>query len=180
MLKKSKLNTPPPEGTPKDKMQLQQALKIAESVKAQLSPHCNRIAIAGSIRRQKADPKDIEIVAIPKPYETGLFESGIAAVVNRWQKVKGELPCKYTQRILPEGIKLDLFFATPENWGLIFALRTGSANFSHKVLATKWVKMGYKSENGLLTREGEVYIIPEEKDLFNLLGLEWVKPELRI
>ena len=93
-------------------MQLCKIQRIANSVLKELKPYCERIEIAGSIRRQKPDPNDIEIVAIPKPYDVGLFESGIATVINKWQKVKGELPCKYTQRLLPEGVKLDLFFAT--------------------------------------------------------------------
>lgn len=160
-------------------MKYEEAFEIAEKVKALLSPHCERIEIAGSIRRKKPDVKDIEIVAIPKPFEIGLFESGIATVVNQWQKVKGELPCKYTQRILPEGIKLDLFFAERGNWGLIYAIRTGSADYSHKVLATEWVKRGYKSEGGYLVANGKQIAVPEEEDLFNRIGVPFVAPELR-
>ena len=160
-------------------MELEKALKIAEQVREQLSPHCERCEIAGSVRRRRAHVKDIEIVAIPKPYDVGLFESGIATVVNRWKKVKGELPCKYTQRILPGGIKLDLFFATPDNWGLIYAVRTGSALYSHNILANRWVKFGYKSKDGILERNGKKYFIREEMDLFKLLGLPWVWPQDR-
>ncbi len=160
-------------------MKLEQALEIAEKVKALLAPHCERIEIAGSIRRKKPDVKDIEIVAIPKPFDTGLFESGIATVANQWQKVKGELPCKYTQRILPEGIKLDLFFAERGNWGLIYAIRTGSADYSHKVLATEWVKRGYKSEGGYLVANGRQIAVPEEEDLFRRIGVPFKAPELR-
>jgi DNA polymerase/3'-5' exonuclease PolX len=161
-------------------MNYHQAIEIADEVKALLEPHCERIAIAGSIRRQKPEVKDIEIVAIPKPYDIGLFESGIATVVNRWQKVKGELPCKYTQRILPQGIKLDLFFAEPGNWGLIYAIRTGSADYSHKVLATGWVKKGFKSENGyLISSNGNKRMVPEESDLFNIIGIPYKEPKLR-
>jgi DNA polymerase/3'-5' exonuclease PolX len=156
------------------------AIKIAEAVKEQLIPHCERIEIAGSIRRKKLDVKDIEIVAIPKPYEIGLFESGIATVINRWEKVKGELPCKYTQRILPEGIKLDLFFAEPRNWGLILAIRTGSADYSHKVLATGWVSAGYKSVNGVLTTlTDQKIVVAEEIDLFKLIGVPYTEPKYR-
>jgi DNA polymerase/3'-5' exonuclease PolX len=155
------------------------ALEMAKKYKAILEPHCKRIEIAGSIRRKKAKVGDIELVAIPKPYDTGLFESGIATVVNQWQKVKGELPCKYTQRILPEGIKLDLFFAVPENWGLIFAIRTGSAEFSHKVLATNWVKLGYRSKDGYLHINNHKIFIPEEKDLFDILRIKFVEPKDR-
>ena len=160
-------------------MKLQQAQEIADSVLDKLSPHCERIEIAGSIRRQKPDVKDIEIVAIPKPYDVGLFESGIATVVKQWPKVKGELPCKYTQRRLPDGINLDLFFARPENWGLIYAIRTGSAEFSHKQLACRWVRFGYKSQGGMLTRDGKVYPVREEGELFDMLAIDWVQPKFR-
>lgn len=160
-------------------MQYNEALQVAELVKTQLEPHCERIAIAGSIRRKKPFVKDIEVVAIPKPYQTGLFESGIATVVNRWEKMKGELPCKYTQRVLPEGIKLDLFFADAQNWGLILAIRTGSAEYSHKVLASSWVKKGYRSENGYLCYKGAIVAIPEEEALFQRLGLTYIEPDFR-
>lgn len=160
-------------------MEYSKAKKIADNVVDQLAPFCERIEIAGSIRRKKPEVKDIEIVCIPKPYDTGLFESGIATVVNKWEKVKGELPCKYTQRILPQGIKLDLFFAAVDNWGLIFAIRTGSAEFSHKVLASTWVKRGCKSIDGKLTHNGEIIPVREEIDLFRILRLDYVDPEER-
>ncbi len=160
-------------------MQYEKALKIAEKVKAELAPHCERIEIAGSIRRKKPEVKDIEIVAIPKPYDIGLFESGIATVVKQWEKVRGELPCKYTQRILPEGIALDLFFADKENWGNIFAIRTGSAEYSHRTLASGWVSQGYNSKGGYLHKDGKKIAVYEEEDLFKLIHLPFVEPELR-
>jgi DNA polymerase/3'-5' exonuclease PolX len=163
----------------KNKFPYEQALRIAEATLEQLRPHCIRAEIAGSIRRKKAEVGDIEIVIIPKPFELGLFESGIASVVNKWEKVRGELPCKYTQRILPEGIALDLFFAEESNWGNIFAIRTGSADYSHKVLATQWVKCGFKSIDGHLWREDEQYSLCEEEDLFQLIGIPYVAPEYR-
>lgn len=155
------------------------AYKIALEILEQLKPHCERIEIAGSVRRKKTEVGDIELVVIPKPFETGLFQTGIANVVNQWQKVKGELPCKYTQRILPSGIKLDLFIAEEGNWGSVFAIRTGSADYSHKVLANGWVRQGFKSDGGYLFRDGEKYEIREEKDLFRLIGIPYVEPEYR-
>jgi DNA polymerase/3'-5' exonuclease PolX len=173
-------------------MTLSHAIEIAERVKALLAPHCERIEISGSIRRRKPDVGDIEIVAIPKPYDVGLFESGIASVVESWPKVRGDLPCKYTQRLLPDGIALDLFFATPRNWGLIYAIRTGSAAYSHLVLARGWSDHGYTCMDGILHRViGEpspsgrlVYRhtpvdVPEESDLFRLCGIPWIHPERR-
>lgn len=161
-----------------------EAYAIALDVLSQLEPYCTRAEIAGSLRRKKVTVGDIEIVAIPKPYSTGgLFnDNGIAAVVNQWEKVRGEMEygkTKYTQRILPSGIALDLFFADENNWGYIFALRTGSADYSYKVLASTWVSMGYKSDGGYLYKDGKRFEIREEKDLFDLLNLRYVEPEKR-
>lgn len=161
-------------------MTYSEILNIANRVKDELAPHCHRIEIAGSIRRKHPECRDIEIVCIPKPYQVGLFESGFATVVNQWPKVKGVLPSRYTQRLLPEGVKLDLFIANRHNWGMILAIRTGSAQFSHKALASKWSAMGYRSEAGVLyDRKGNTCEIHEEEDLFKLLGLPYIKPEER-
>jgi DNA polymerase/3'-5' exonuclease PolX len=160
------------------KIALDQAEKIANECLERLTPHCERIAIAGSIRRKKEFVKDIEIVAIPKPYGIGLFESGIAAEVNQWEKVKGDLPCKYTQRILPQGVKLDLFFASPINWGWIYAVRTGSAKFS-KRLAMHLPFAGLVAVDGKLYRDQEVVRVSEEEDLFELLSIRFVEPSKR-
>lgn len=160
-------------------MELKKALEIAESVKAEMAPHCHRIEIAGSIRRCKPEVKDIEIVAIPKPYDVGLFASGVAPIIDQWEKVRGELPCKYTQRILPGGIKLDLFFATAENWGYIYGIRTGSAEYSANVLARGWVGNGYKGIGGMLTYDGQPVAVKEEEDLFRLCGVKYIEPSFR-
>lgn len=156
-----------------------QMYELALKIEELLAPHCDRIEIAGSIRRKKSQIGDIEIVAIPKAYGPN---DGIAAIVNQWPKVKGEMifgKTKYTQRVLPEGIKLDLFFATPENWGSILAIRTGSADFSNRVLACGWVKQGYKSEGGFLFKNDQKFEVHEEKDLFQIIGIPYVEPENR-
>ncbi len=159
-----------------------EAYKIATEILEELRPYCTRIEIAGSIRRKKPEVKDIEIVAIPKPYNSGPLESGLAKVVNRWEKVKGTMQygkVKYTQRILPSGIKLDLFFAEEGNWGSIFAIRTGSADYSHYVLANGWVKKGFKSVGGYLMKNGVKHEVREEKDLFQIIGVPYIEPEQR-
>ena len=162
-------------------MKYEEAIIIAERTLAELRPHCYRCEIAGSVRRKKPEVKDIDIVAWPKPYGFGLLESGIATVVNQWKLVKGRFPCKSTQRILPEGINLDLFFADKNNWGYIFAIRTGSVEYNQRVLAPGWVKKGYKGVNGYLTRDnnGELRAVPEERDLFRIIGIPFVEPEQR-
>ena len=164
-----------------DRIPLAQAEAIAVGVMEQLDPHCEVISLAGSIRRQRPTIGDIEIVCVPKPYDASpLFASGIATVVNQWEKVRGELPCKYTQRILPEGIKLDLFMVEADGYGLQRAIRTGSAEWSHQVLARGWVRGGFHSEGGLLRRaDGSVVPVRTEPELFRLIGLAWADPRDR-
>lgn len=65
------------------------------------------------------------------------------------------------------------------SWGLILAIRTGSADFSHQVLAVRWVQLGYNSVDGHLTANGRRVPIREEVDLFSRLRMDWIEPEKR-
>lgn len=158
---------------------LAEALNIATGIVAELGPHCERIAIAGSIRRQRPTIGDIETVCVPTPYDASpLFRSGIATVVEQWPKVKGDLPCRYTQRLHPSGMKLDLFMPDPAGFGMQLAIRTGSAEWSHRVLAAAWVRVGYKSIEGILhdIHTGRAVPTPTERELFELIELPWAEP----
>lgn len=154
----------------------------ANEVLELLKPHCKRIEIAGSIRRKRPMASDIELVIIPKPYDLGIFESGIATVINKWEKAKGELTLKtrYTQRLLEDGTKVDIFFAVPSNWGYVFLIRTGSAEYS-KMIATTWRTLGYYGKDGFLYDERSKKIIKlhEERELFSLLQMDYTEPENR-
>lgn len=182
-------------------MLLEEAQLIADEVYNELYPFCERIMIAGSIRRKKPNVGDIEIVCIPKRGQQNSRKTGKPApimgyiqTVQQWVKIKGEPWDKYTQRFVhPKGddnlnktIKLDIFTADVDNWGYILAIRTGSAEYSHKVLATGWVRAGYRGQDGYLVKpetknSAIVEIIPvrEEEDLFKLIGINYEKPEER-
>lgn len=178
-------------------MKLPQAKEIADSVVNMLSPYCERIMIAGSIRRNKPEVKDIEVVCIPKGViaqfntvndlwgetkhivtRTKPCKEYVDAV-NMYTPIKGEADGKYTQRMLTQGIVLDLFTATYENWGYILAMRTGSAAFSKEVLATGWVKNGYNGHEGMLFRNGIPVPVREEIDLFNICNVKYLEPQWR-
>ena len=157
-------------------MDLERAMAVAKKYETLLDPLCERIAIAGSVRRRRPFPGDIEIVCIPKMRDMYEF----AGIVNSWPAVKCKPTGHYTQRLLPEGIKLDLFIATRDNWGLIFAIRTGSKEYSHRVLAAGWVKKGFKSEAGVLVDyKGYPHFIREEEELFELIGVPFLDPTNR-
>lgn len=54
-----------------------EALEIAEEIKEALAHHCERIEIAGSIRRKKPEVGDIELLFVPKTgtRQAGLFDN---------------------------------------------------------------------------------------------------------
>jgi DNA polymerase/3'-5' exonuclease PolX len=164
-------------------MNLNQATIIAERVRDELAPHCDkgRCVIAGSIRRRKPEVKDVEIVCIPRQNPIDLFGGqtmacqGFCDAVNVWPAVKGSPLGRYTQRVLPDGIKLDIFIARPETWGLTLAIRTGPREFSTR-LAMRCRQLGYRMEDGELRLHCDSVSVPEERDLFTILGLEWVEP----
>ncbi len=175
-------------------MNLGTAQYIAQEVVKELTPFCDRIEIAGSIRRQKAEVGDIEIVCIPTTEADDLFSGdpdaprrrvdGFRQQVNAMDHIKGSaLLGKFMQRTryisTGESITVDIFTATPDNWGYIFAIRTGSMTFS-KGLANTWVQAGFRGREGMLHDANEVPIIlREERDLFELLQRRWVEPEER-
>jgi len=156
-------------------MILAEAKKIADRVVEELKPYCFRIEIAGSIRRKKPEVKDIEIVCFPCSASAFNFKT----TVEKYQKVRGEALGKYTQRILPEGIKLDLFMTARDNFGLIFLIRTGPAEFSKWIIGIKLPEAGYKCRGGYLwNKKGEMMAF-EEEDIFKLAGLNYIPPEKR-
>lgn len=158
-----------------------------------LKPFCDRIEIAGSIRRKKPEVKDIEIVCIPKEFDLpDLFNrKSTMRDVEFVYALRGEdgkvirlsgdpERGKYIKLHLQEhNINVDVFIATPDNWGYIYAIRTGSADFSHRVLAAHWKRAGYHGEDGMLRDDHGPVPVREEADLFKLIGLDWVEPEYR-
>lgn len=182
-------------------MFIRDAKAIAERLKSQMSPFCRRVEIAGSIRRGRQEVKDIEIVAVPNWGESslGLFLDG-GEKINKllqwafdaesvgdltWIKpgTQEVIPWepkrdgKYWRAMLCEGIKLDLFLTTAEQWGLIYLIRTGSAEFSQGVMTYVKHQTDYRIKDGtLLDGEGEALPTPEEEDVFRLLRLDYVEP----
>jgi DNA polymerase/3'-5' exonuclease PolX len=176
-------------------MKLEQARKIAESLRSDLEPYCERIEIGGSIRRRKLEVKDIELVVIPKfgdfptgqmsldgdpltSYENLLFEH-IAANREEYRIIK--MGVKYAQ-IHKSSMMIDVFTATPETWGYIFLLRTGPAEFS-KWVVTELKKRGYTLKRGAVWATDSLGLLqcdtPSERDVFRMLGIDWIEPEYR-
>jgi len=163
-----------------------------------LRPGCKRIEIAGSIRRQRPDVGDIEIVAIPMPGE-GLFGPGpelptvldnlICDLLGRGAFLRREADgAKYKKLFtacLGGEVQVDLFLATPENWGYILALRTGPAGFSKRLVTPDWqgglLRGEYMASGGHVSSMGAVVPLPEEREFFDrCVTIGWIEPEGRV
>ena len=113
------------------KIVLNEAESIANKVRDHISPSMDRVEVAGSIRRRKEVVGDIEICGIPDD-RTKL----IALLGDLGQHIKPGVPgaipwipkveAKYLRVRLTEGMNLDVFLGTPQNWGGLYMMRTGS------------------------------------------------------
>jgi DNA polymerase/3'-5' exonuclease PolX len=160
-------------------MKLRKAEIIAEKIKAELAPHCERIEITGDIRGKKQEVESIDIVAIPNTRTFGLLHDGISSVVEKWEKIEDSLEYNFTQRLLPSGIKLHLHFAKPDNWGLISVLSTGNREYIYRCIATGWSIYGIEFDGNNLYKDGKKIALYEEDDMFKIIQKPFVEPELR-
>lgn len=158
-------------------MELSKAKQKADELIAQLKPYCKRIEVAGSIRREVSMVKDIELVAIPDKWKLEKYFLDNNGKEFRLDK-NGS---KYKRWVHSGLIYVDLFICREDNWGLIYLIRTGSAQYSKQMLA-QWKKVskgGYSKDGYLHTKEGEKIITPEEIDVFNKCKTPFVNPDAR-
>lgn len=180
---------------------LAQAEQLAAELAIYLQPSCERIQIAGSIRRRREDVKDIEIVAVPKLWpiknllgdqvgETDALELTCHQLVDTGvlsRRTDSPAWGPRYKRLVFQSVPVDLFIVTPPaQWGVILAIRTGPGEFS-KALVTKRRFGGllpdkYKVADGAIRYNLSEMIVPNvetEEELFRLLGLPWLEPEQR-
>jgi DNA polymerase/3'-5' exonuclease PolX len=177
------------------KIQLSHAETIANSVLEHIRPTLIRGEVAGSIRRRKEIVGDIEIVAISEQREDLLrlladcgqhIKPGVPGVVPWTFKPTS----KYIRLRLNEGMNLDLFMATPQNWGGLFLMRTGNAtgkdgNAFNGFVPGIFSRFKKLSGGGRMTDcmptmpTGEQLPLAEENDFFDLLEMNFVPPEER-
>lgn len=180
------------------KKPLAEAALVATAIVETLRPACERIEIAGSIRRRKPEVSDIELVCVPRlvdgpsvdlfaapPKESLLdiflldLERSGRLVQHPTSRADGE---RYKKRWAPRaGMQVDLFIVPPggpAEWGVIFAIRTGPADYSARAV-TALHDHGLRSVDGRILRGNEVMPCPEEADFFRLAGLPLLPPEER-
>jgi DNA polymerase (family 10) len=157
---------------------LGEALPIAEEAVAVLQglPEARNVTYAGSVRRMRETVKDVDIIATATKPEvlTGAF-SRLPMV----DEVIGVGPTKCSIRT-HTGLQIDLRVVPHELYGNLLQHFTGSAghNVALRELAiSKDLKV---SEYGVQeSRSGKVHKCATEEEVYGLLGLDYIPPELR-
>jgi len=158
-------------------MKLEEAKLIAERVKQTLRPYCDRIEIAGSIRRQKPIVNDIDLVIIEKPdadlqLSSRLFSLGVV-------KINGP---DIRRVYLPgDNITLDIYIATPATWATLLLIRTGSKENNIRLCSLARRKGWQLKANGdgLFDEAGNRIAGDTEQSVYEALGVPYQAPEER-
>ncbi len=157
-------------------MELERAQSIADEVIKRLSPYCQRIGVAGSVRRQKPMVRDVDLVLIPSdPWN---LEMEVLALARPLQP---ELSGDKLKRLNYNGTQVDLYYATPETWATLLLIRTGSKENNIR-LATLAKKRGWHlaaSGDGLFNDRGERIAGDTEESIYEALGLPYQEPSER-
>lgn len=151
-------------------MSLERAQRIAVAVAKLLSPYCQRIQVAGSVRRKRPRVADIDFVLIPSdPWNLHHAIKGLGQIIMSGPKIT---------RLMIGSTQVDLYFATPETWGTLLLIRTGSAENNIR-LATHAKERGWHlaaSGDGLFNEAGQRIAGESEESIYGALGLPYQKP----
>lgn len=176
-------------------MTLQSAKRIADEIMQHLQPECVRIAPAADVRREKETIKTVELVCIPKGCKAewytipdlfggrkhvckyAPYSQRFIASLAAFNIVKGNVHGKHVT-INYCGNQVDVFMCSPDNWGYIYALRTGGKN-TNMQLNVKLHSKGFELREGFVFKDGVPGIIESEEQLFALAGMNILEPKFR-
>jgi len=167
-------------------MQLEKAKAIAREIVYWLTPACERIVVCGSIRRQKPEVGDIELLCIPRLVDgIDQLDKVIRALV-----IQGRLDfrrSKLGSRVygpknkfmvhLPSGVGVGIFSTAEECWPVSLVVRTGGEK-TNKRIAMAAIRKGWHLKaygRGFSTPQGEL-VCRSEKDVFEFVGLDYLEP----
>jgi DNA polymerase/3'-5' exonuclease PolX len=172
------------------------AVSVASEFLEALVPGCGRIEIAGSIRREKPEVNNIDIVAIPrvvqlqdlsgKPgiLEENLLETHLARLYARgWFTVLSNGPRvkRLTRLIEGQSVPTTIRMADEESWWTSLLVTTGS--HGHNIsLSCRAFDRGMRLRgdgSGLFEADGTRIVVQSEEEIFTLLGLDYRPPSAR-
>ena len=171
--------------------------KLAHELAAELSGSCQRIEVAGSVRRKKEMCGDLELVCIADGDKlnnqlNGWLASGrIRHVEAGPKKTKrwGDKQKSFNIEIGDGPVQVDVFIQTVERFAYTFLVRTGSGSFSNRMVTPVGVRTHdglpglmpprFKFTDCLLYDRGVLCDVRDETDIFNRFLMDFVAPELR-
>ncbi|HWF50438.1 MAG TPA: DNA polymerase/3'-5' exonuclease PolX [Solirubrobacteraceae bacterium] len=165
-------------GSPRERVVLNRALTIGEQLVAALREHpaADRVELAGSARRMTDSVKDLDVIA------TAHDPAALAQAVVEHELIEsagtaGEAGVRARTHT---GVQIDLRIVAPDQFGNLLQHFTGSKEHN-MALREAAVRRGlHVSEYGVLDDgTGETRRCASEADVYALLGLEYIEPELR-
>ena len=177
-------------------MRLEEAEVLAQKVIEVLTPLCDRVEVAGSIRRKKPQVNDIDIVAIPRPKKgprvSAFGPLAVYEVGDVWSRLMPEALAKEPLKLIrlqagPElmrftsdnGLQVDVYRARPETWGIMLLVRTGSKEHNVKLCILAHEKGMMLSAKEGVFKDGKVIASRTEEEIFAALELDYVEPRDR-
>jgi DNA polymerase (family 10) len=160
------------------RIQLGRALGVGEQLIAALREHpaADRVQLAGSARRMTDSVKDLDIIATASdPGALAQFAAELE-LVEAAQK-PGEAGVRLRTHT---GVKVDLRIVAPDQFGNLLQHFTGSKEHNMALREASVRKGLHVSEYGVLDdASGETHRCEREEQVYALLGLEYIEPELR-
>jgi DNA polymerase/3'-5' exonuclease PolX len=172
-----------------DKRPHDEVLRVAEHIVTALTPFCERIESAGSLRRQRPWVGDIELVAIPRrpikpqlsllePPEYDLEAETELGAFLKENKVKFRVNGQKQKSFYYGSLQVDLYLPLVENWGWRYMLSTGSQKFNvwlvMSAAAGGAMPTDMNSDGGWIWRQGVKVETPEEADVFREMKLPFI------
>jgi len=165
-------------GSPRERVVLDRALAIGERLVAALRAHpaADRVELAGSARRMTDSVKDLDLIATA--HDSGALARAVAE--HELIESAGTASESGVRARTHTGVQIDLRIVAPDQFGNLLQHFTGSKE--HNVaLRDAAVRRGlHVSEYGVLDdATGETHRCATEAEVYSLLGLEYIEPELR-
>lgn len=160
----------------KERMTLAQATFVAQEFVNALEklPEVKKISAAGSLRRQKETVRDIDILVISDEPKK------IMGAFTRLPLVKDILVEGETKASVrtSDDVQVDCRVVTQKSFGAALLYFTGSKNFNIKIRQIA-IKMGLKVNEYGVFREERLVAGRAEGEIFKLLGMGYIEPEMR-
>ena len=157
---------------------LDRALTIADQLVTALRQHeaSERVELAGSARRMTDSVKDLDVIA------TAHDPLALATAASRLELVESSnTPGDAGVRLRTHtGLDVDLRIVSPDQFGNLLQHFTGSKQHNMALRAAAVRKGLHVSEYGVLDdMTGETHRCEAEQQVYALLGMDYIEPELR-